>query len=147
MTDSRTGWTQGQFESWDKEKIFFRIWSPPGARGTLVIIHGFGEHSGRYEKFASRMEGLPVQIAVMDLRGMGRSGGKRVSAASMEDYLKDMTAFKVCLERDFAARVPMILLGHSLGGLLAVEWASRYPESIKTLILTSPFLGLKGLPL
>ncbi|HNX68570.1 MAG TPA: lysophospholipase [Candidatus Omnitrophota bacterium] len=138
-------WIEGCFESWDKEKIFFRIWDPAGARGTIILLHGFGEHSGRYVKFSESISGFPVRMAIMDHRGMGRSGGARVTVGSFEDYLRDITAFREHLSQHFRVQGPVVLLGHSLGGLLAVEWAIRNPSSLKALILTSPFLGLRGL--
>lgn len=140
-------WIQDRFESWDKEEIFFRYWNPPGAMETAMLLHGFGEHSGRYEKFPRKMPGLPIRMAVMDLRGMGNAGRKRMAACSLEDYLQDISAFEAHLCARGWIHSPVILLGHSFGGLLAVEWAVRYPTHIKKLILSSPFLGIKNLPL
>ena len=74
MGDFLAGWIHGNFESWDKSKLFYRFYPSPQARHTVLVIHGFGEHSGRYEKFPARMPGLRAQWAVMDLRGMGASG-------------------------------------------------------------------------
>lgn len=144
MGDSLAGWIHGHFESWDKTKMFYRFYPNPKARHTVLILHGFGEHSGRYEKFPERMPGLAAQWAVMDLRGMGASGGARGDVRSFEDYLKDMDAFIVHLRQKFAAPEKFILFGHSLGGLVAVHWGMRRPECIKTLVLSVPFLGFRG---
>ncbi len=139
-------WDQGYFESWDKTRLFYRFYPSPKARHTVLVVHGFGEHSGRYEKFPGRMSGLAVQWAVMDLRGMGASGGARGDVGSAEDYLKDMDAFIAHLQKKYAAPKKFILFGHSLGGLAAVYWGMKRPECIKTLVLSVPFFGFRGQP-
>lgn len=144
MTDFSKGWEQGSFESWDKTKLFYRFYPDPKANHTVLVLHGFGEHSGRYAKFPARMPGLHAQWAVMDLRGMGASSGTRGDAGSLGDYLKDVDAFMVYLRQKFAVPEKIILLGHSLGALLAVDWAMNRPERIKTLVLSAPFLRLRG---
>ena len=144
MADFLTGWISDHFDSWDKTKLFYRFFPSPKARHTVLVIHGFGEHSGRYVKFPERMSGLAVQWAVMDLRGMGASAGARGDVRAFEDYLKDVDAFVAHLQQKFSAPKKFILLGHSLGGLVAVHWAMRRPECIKTLVLSVPFLGFRG---
>jgi len=106
------------------------------------MLHGFGEHSGLYEKFPSRMERLSAQFAIMDHRGMGQSEGARGDIGSFDDYLRDVTAFVEHLRKKHAIPSKFILFGHSLGGLVATSWAMKNPEPVKRLILSSPFLGL-----
>lgn len=140
-------WVRGEFESWDGTKMFYRFFRCAKARHTVLLIHGFGEHSGRYEKFPERMPRLGVQWAIMDLRGMGQSGGARGDVSSFEDYLKDLDAFWGHLQRQHDLPDKCILLGHSFGGLLAIYWAMICPERIKRLILSVPFLGFRWQPL
>ena len=137
------GWRQGRFKSWDGTEIFYRFYPVPGARHTVIMIHGYGEHSGRYEKFPEKMRNLSAQFAVMDLRGMGKSGGARGDVGSLEDYLRDISGFIEHLRGTYAIPKKFILFGHSLGGLLAASWAMKNPEPVKILILSAPFMGLK----
>lgn len=136
-------WIQDHFKSRDGVKIFYRFYPAPGARHTVIMLHGYGEHSGRYEKFPGKMKGLSAQFAVMDFRGMGRSEGARGDIRSFDDYLKDTTAFIEHLRKKRSIPPKFILLGHSLGGLVAMCWAMKNPEPVKLLILSAPFLGLR----
>lgn len=139
------GWSEDYFKSWDGSHLFCRFFDPPKVRHTLVILHGYGEHSGRYLKFAEKFKGASVRLAIFDLRGMGRSMESSKEARDVRDYLGDVDAFMVHLRNKYRLKDKIILMGHSLGGLIAVEWAMVHSDSIKRLILTSPFLGLPAL--
>jgi alpha-beta hydrolase superfamily lysophospholipase len=106
------------------------------------MLHGYGEHSGRYMKFPERMPGLSAQLAIMDFRGMGKSDGVRGDVHAFEDYLRDVTVFVDHLRKKHGVPRKFILLGHSLGGLVAVLWSMKNQDPIKMLILSGPFLGL-----
>ena len=134
-------WIQDQFESFDGKNIFFRFLPDPGARHTLIILHGYGEHSGRYEKFSKRLAGTAVQIAVMDLRGMGLSAG---NPGPFQNFFSDISVFVAHLQEKYKVPQKFILMGHSFGGLLAAHWALKNQGCIKRLILSSPFLGFRG---
>ncbi len=136
-------WIHDQFKSWDGTKIFYRFYPLSGARHTVIMLHGYGEHSGRYEKFPEKMYGISAQFAVMDFRGMGLSEGARGDVNSFGDYLRDVTAFVAHLRSRYSIPRQFILFGHSLGGLVAVYWAIGNPEAVKMLILSAPFLGLR----
>ncbi|MSR76653.1 MAG: alpha/beta hydrolase [Candidatus Omnitrophica bacterium] len=137
----------GHFKTFDQKLLFYRYLPKPQAEATLVIVHGHGEHSGRYEKFASELKSLPVSIAVFDLRGNGRSEGEEVYVDSLADYLKDLSVFLNFIHQSLDNSGPMILLGHSLGGLISLQWTLQNPGSIKGLVLSSPCLGLNIPPL
>lgn len=139
-----SAWVQEYFKSSDGSEIFFRFFPVPNARHTLLIIHGYGEHSGRYEKFAAALGRASVQIAVMDLRGMGLSRGEEGRSAELQVFLEDFSAFANHLQTKFGIPRNFILLGHSLGGLFAIHWALGHPDRVKRLILSAPFLGLKA---
>lgn len=159
----QVGWVRDHFQSQDGTNIFYRFYPVSGARHTVIMLHGYGEHSGRYEKFPLKMNRLSsgssheaeprpeaqagrlsAQFAIMDFRGMGQSEGPRGDVASFDDYLKDVSAFIEHLRRRHSIPSKFILFGHSLGGLVAVSWAMMHPAPIKRLILSSPFLGLRA---
>ncbi|MFH0984558.1 MAG: alpha/beta hydrolase [Candidatus Omnitrophota bacterium] len=137
------GWIQEHFKGQDGKNIFYRFYPVSGARHTVIMLHGYGEHSGRYEKFPAKMGRLSAQFAVMDFRGMGRSEGPRGDVASFEDYLNDVTAFIEHLRRKHSIPSKFILFGHSLGGLVAAHWSMKHPAPVKLLILSAPFMGLR----
>lgn len=124
-------------------RLFFRYYRVPGASRNCLILHGHGEHSGRYEKIQAVLESEGISTAIFEYRGQGRSEGPDVYVDTFEDYIQDVSRFLVLLEERFGWKEPFILFGHSLGGLISVYWAQRFPEKVKALILSSPCLGLK----
>jgi len=126
--------------------LFSRIWRASSARTLLVLLHGFGEHGGRYEETAEHFARRGLSTCCLDLWGHGRSSGPRGDIERFEGYLEDLDGFlnyAAVLEARSSERPA--LLGHSFGGLLAVHWALRHPEAIRCLILQSPLLGV-GFP-
>jgi lysophospholipase len=133
----------GFFRTFDGLELFYRFHAARKDGGTLVFLHGHGEHSGRYEKFAERLKDLDVSIAGFDYRGHGRSQGEAVYVNHFEEYLRDISAFIDFIRGRYGVQKKIFLLGNSLGGLIAIHWAKREPEKIRALILSSPFLGLR----
>ena len=138
-----TSFVEGYFSGSGNLKRDYRFYPKENSTHTLVIAHGHGEHSARYEKFSDHLKNYPVSIASFDFRGHGRSEGAEVYVKSYEDFLDDLSAFTCFLEKEGQLKGKMILFGHSNGGLVSCHWAMRYPEKIEALILSSPFLGLR----
>lgn len=134
---------EGSFQSFDHTPLHYRYFPLEGASDTLVILHGHGEHSGRYEKFQDHFLPENMSVAVFDCRGQGQSGGEDVYAERFEDFLRDVSAFIDYLENRYGLHRKFFILGHSMGGLVAVHWAMRNPERVKALVLSSPFLGTR----
>ena len=129
--------------------------APAPLRGTVIVLHGYCEHRGRYRHVAEHLNRHGYQVLVGDLRGHGESGGERGFVSRFTDYLDDVRAFLACAAAELAgpgssspgaasgAPAKPILLGHSMGGLVGLEFALAYPEVLKALALSAPFLGLK----
>lgn len=122
-------------------ELFWQCWRLPGRRGVLVLVHGLGEHSGRYQNVVDAVEGVPVSVWALDLRGFGRSTGQRGHVDSFWDYMEDLDCF---LEHILAeeGEIPLFLLGHSYGALIALHYALCRPGRLAGLVLSSPCLGL-----
>ena len=120
-------------------EIFFQSWSAQSTRGAIVLVHGVGEHSGRYGNIIGRLDGKKISVYAHDHRGHGKSGGKRGHIDSIEDYIYDLKTF-VDYIRDQNKKIPMVLFGHSMGGLIALKYALTYPEDMDALVLSSPGL-------
>jgi lysophospholipase len=133
----------GKFESFDGKKLFYRYFSNPEAENTLILLHGHGEHSGRYQKFEKNLASANLSIATYDFRGHGQSEGPRVYIESFDEYVEDVSAFVKFMDAQFGLPKKFLFLGHSFGGLTAVNWAMRHPERIRALFLSSPCLGLR----
>jgi alpha-beta hydrolase superfamily lysophospholipase len=133
----------GFFYASDGKKLFYRCNSPRDHQDRLIILHGHGEHSGRYVKFFDRLLPFRGMIAASDMRGQGHSEGRQGHIDDFDDLLADVSAFITFLNGRFGAEKNIVLLGHSFGGLVAVHWALRNPGKLRKLILSAPCLGLK----
>jgi acylglycerol lipase len=118
-------------------KIFFRSWRPPTtARGAVVVVPGFNSHSGYYAGVAERLAAVGHATYAIDLRGRGRSDGERFYVDQFVDYVSDIAALMdVVKSRD--ARLPVFLLGHSAGGVLACLYTLEHPSALAGLICES----------
>lgn len=134
---------EGNFPGHDGLELHYRYYKNSEAQDTLLILHGHGEHIGRYQKFPTNLADKRLNIATFDARGHGTSGGLPVYINSYEDYINDVSSFVGFLEKQFALPSKFFLLGHSNGGLVAIHWAVRCPERLKALFLSAPFLGLR----
>ena len=121
-------------------ELFCRVCAPESPRGALAIVHGYGEHSGRYREFARWLAARGWLVAACDLPGHGKSPGRRGHIRSFSDYLAAVKALLAEVRR--AVPAPVFLLGHSLGGLIAARYLQLQPGAAAGLILSSPFFGL-----
>ena len=129
--------------------LFRQWWRPgpgPGApRAVLVNLHGLGDHSGLY---AALVEALPqrgIAVHAYDHRGHGRSDGQRAFIRSWSEYLDDLGAFLDVIAAEEPG-VPVFLLGNSLGGLIALDFAISRRSPLRGVAAASPPLGAVGVP-
>jgi alpha-beta hydrolase superfamily lysophospholipase len=105
----------------------------------ILLVHGFQEHSGRYVELAGELSGAGFDVVRFDLRGHGRSGGRRGDVRDFEDFLVDVDRV---FEAAVAPDARRFLLGHSLGGLIALRWVqTRGRDLLSGLVLSAPWLG------
>lgn len=115
-----------------------RRWEPTGdARAEMVLCHGLAEHSGRYEKVGDRFAASGIRVTAYDQIGFGASGGRRAWVDEWSDVL-DQIQNHVEVARETAR--PVVLLGHSLGGLFALEYALAERPKPDLLVLSAPML-------
>ena len=115
-----------------------RHWPATDARATVLLIHGISEHSGRYEHVGRFLAERGFEVVAIDLRGFGQSGGRRACVDSFEDYFDDV---EDQLAEVRALGVPVVLLGHSMGGLIALSYALTSRPGPDLLALSAPALG------
>lgn len=111
-------------------------------RGAVLVTHGYGEHSGRYDELVAALTKQGLCVATYDLRGHGRSGGPRGHIETFDDYVNDADALLEKLAEDAAWTGKPVLFGHSLGGLISTHVALSAQDRFRGLALTSPFFGL-----
>jgi len=121
-------------------------WKPAGeARGVVCLVHGIGEHVGRYPHVAAALNQAGFAVIGLDLRGHGRSEGPRGFTPSYDAYLDDMDL----LLGEARSRYPggrIVLYGHSLGGLLVLYYPIRRKAAVSGVVASSPQLRLAFKP-
>jgi alpha-beta hydrolase superfamily lysophospholipase len=129
----------------DGAALHVRSWGPPeGApRGTILLTHGMGEHSGRYDHVAERLTGAGLRVLTWDLRGHGRSDGER---GDIEHYDLLVDDLQEVWSLASAGPKPLFLYGHSLGGQITLNFAVRHRPEAAGLIITSPWFRLAFRP-
>jgi acylglycerol lipase len=119
-------------------RIRYRTWLPAAPpTGVVVIAHGFAEHGGRYASVASRLLTDGLAVRAPDHRGHGLSDGKRTSVVRFDDYVDDLTSVVEQAREEWEPR-RVILLGHSMGGLIALRLAERASVPIDGLVVSAP---------
>ena len=130
------------FRSADGLKIFYRRYQADSEKARMVIAHGLGEHSGRCDNVVERLLPLGISVWAPDHRGHGQSDGRRGHVSSFSQYVEDLRKLVEIARDGMAGGVKIFLLGHSLGGLIALRFAAGFPEMIDGVIISSPSLGV-----
>jgi acylglycerol lipase len=132
----------GFVESADGIKIAYRAWPRAGTQITFAVVHGLGDHAGRYERFARGMANHGMGTFAVDLRGHGMSPGQRGHVDSWSQWTDDVSAFVKHVAA--VADSEVVPLGHSFGGaaLLSTVLAGKLP-STRRFVVSSPALKLK----
>ncbi|MDE3720492.1 lysophospholipase [Nocardiopsis sp. N85] len=123
-------------------RLAARAWAPTGGEPTwlAVLVHGYGEHLGRYEQVAADLVAAGAVVYGADHRGHGGSSGERVLIDDFAGVVEDV--HRVVTQARTAYRtLPLILIGHSMGGLIASRYAQTHPEAPTALVLSGPVLG------
>ena len=118
--------------------LLLRSWEPVGGdpRAVILIVHGLGEHSGRYEHVGGHLARQGFLAKALDLRGFGASEGPRAYAAGFDVYLDDLAPH---VAEATGRAIPVIMLGHSMGGLVALRYAQER-SGLDLLVLSSPVM-------
>jgi alpha-beta hydrolase superfamily lysophospholipase len=131
----------------DGTQLYARHWAPTEApKAVVVIMHGLKDHSARYAAFATRLTGAGYSVYAFDLRGHGRSSGKRVAPGRWWRYVDDLDRFLASIETREPGR-PVFVFGHSMGGAIATAAAIQHEPRIAGLILSGPALAIDAQPL
>jgi alpha-beta hydrolase superfamily lysophospholipase len=137
----------GSFGGVLDRRIFWRSWTPDdrAARAVIVLVHGLGEHSGRYDHVVARLVGEGYAVHTADHRGHGRSDGPRAFIEDIDNVVADVDTL---VDRAVAAQpgVAVFMLGHSMGGLIALRYALAHQERLAGLILSAALAQLDAVP-
>ncbi|MGW0770076.1 alpha/beta hydrolase [Streptomyces sp. NPDC002676] len=125
--------------------IAVREWPHAGPRYLALLVHGYGEHAGRYDGPAAVLTGHGAAVYAPDHMGHGKSAGERVVIEDFEDVVTDVHRV-ADLARAAHPGLPLVMVGHSMGGLIASRYAQRYGDELTALVLSGPVIGAWELP-
>ncbi len=140
---------EGSFEGSGGLELYSQCWRPGGRpKAALAIVHGMGEHSGRYGNVTAALVPRGYAVHGFDLRGCGRSPGQRGHIDSWSQFRDDAGAFvRAVGEQECIAcpppgepGVPLFLMGHSMGGLIVLDYVLRRPEDLAGTLISGPGL-------
>jgi alpha-beta hydrolase superfamily lysophospholipase len=127
----------GSFTGKGGIEIFFQKWIADKAKAAIIIVHGVGEHSGRYDNLIKAFTDKKISVFAIDHRGHGKSDGKRGHIDSFMDYVYDLKLFLEFIKEENKG-LPVIVFGHSMGGVIATKYAMTYPDDLSMLVISSP---------
>ncbi len=136
--------SEGSFTATDGLTIYHQSWLPDGDAATgpkavVILVHGLGEHSGRYQHVAERLVSAGYAVHALDHRGHGKSEGTRVFVKSYDEFMSDLSQYRTWVEEQHPG-LPVVMLGHSMGGNLAMGHALDHQAGLAGLALSGAAL-------
>ena len=127
-----------EFASTGGERIFYQAWLPSSSpRAVLLLVHGLAEHSGRYEGFAEFFTAAGFAVYALDHPGHGKSDGRRGHIKRFSDFTNALGVFAVEVRKQHPD-IPMVLVGHSMDGLIAADFLIERQSDFAMAVLSGP---------
>ena len=133
--------SEGNFVTPDALTIYHQAWLPDGdPKAVVILLHGLAEHSGRYAHVAKALTDAGYAVHALDHRGHGKSDGKRTYVKSYAEYQRDILQFRRLVELQHPD-LPLFVLGHSMGGNLALGHVLDHQAGVRGMALSAPALA------
>jgi acylglycerol lipase len=126
---------EGEFEGVGGLKIYYQAWLPDSPKAAVLIAHGLAEHSGRYLNVVNELIPKNYAIYAIDHRGHGKSEGEINYVDSFDQYIEDLKLLFNILKKKHS-KIPIFLLGHSMGSFIATFFTKKYENLLTGLILS-----------
>jgi alpha-beta hydrolase superfamily lysophospholipase len=136
---------EGFLASADGRRLYWQRYAPRSPRATVMVLHGAGDHSGRYPGITDALVRAGHEVALLDFRGHGQSDGRRWYVDQFEDYLADLDAFAAHVRAGAGGR-RIFVVAHSQGGHVAAHWGLRAGLGVAGFVLSSPYFRLAIAP-
>jgi alpha-beta hydrolase superfamily lysophospholipase len=135
----------GTFPSDDGIELYYQHWwSDPPAHGVMVMVHGLGGHSGLFDNVVAAIATVGYHLYALDLRGNGRSPGRRGYINRWSEFRGDVGAFLDFINQS-QPNLPKFILGHSVGGAVVLDYVLHDPIGLQGAIISNPTLGAVGI--
>src|SRR4051794_35631845 len=135
---------EGRFGGEGSVEIYWQAWLPEGEpRAVIVLAHGASEHGGRYAWTGEELTRRGYAVYAIDHRGHGRSAGDRAVIDRMRNAVEDLHTLVERAQAAYAGR-PLVLLGHSMGGAVAIAYTSEHEDALDALVLSGPLAVLEA---
>lgn len=136
---------ESNFKAADGTTLFYQTWHPEAKpRAVMAMVHGFGDHSGRYTNIVEALSPKGIVFYGYDHRGHGKSEGKRGYISNWAEYREDLGTF-LNLVRDREKGIPFFIYGHSMGGLIVLDYLIHNQTDINGAIVSTPLLAQPGI--
>ncbi len=131
--------TERSFDGVGGVRIVYDVWEPEekDCRGVVVLCHGYAEHARRYDHVAQRLGESGLVVYALDLRGHGRSGGKRVYLRDISEYTEDFHTLVGIAAAEYP-ELKRVVLGHSMGGGVVFAYGVEHPDDYAAMVLSGP---------
>jgi len=130
----------------ENASLYYQYWKVENPRAILIIVHGFGEHTDRYDHVARHFCQHGISCYAIDHRGHGRSAGPRWNVEDFDYFVADLHKF-ISMVKEREGKNKYFMQGHSLGGEIALKYALVHPGDIDALFVSGPVLGQQGMTL
>lgn len=133
---------EGFFSAKDQTRLYWRSLLPDSPKAIVGMVHGYGDHSGRYLQMMQALAQQQVGTIAFDYRGHGKADGRRADVKAWADYVGDLDVFWQRVRSTAGTNVPTFLFAHSHGALMATHWAFGRPQGLKGLVMSAPYYQL-----
>jgi len=143
--DTRYTHEEGTLTTSDGVVLYTQSWRAARPKATIVLIHGVSEHSTRYKHVGEYFAAQGYTVHTMDLRGHGRSPGRRILVRQLDEHSNDVATFLAWVRAQGSqsnAEQPLFLMGHSMGGLIVTYYVLTQKPALAGVILSSPAIKL-----
>ncbi|PGY09723.1 alpha/beta hydrolase [Bacillus sp. AFS031507] len=139
--------TEGTFNGVDGTELFFQVIEPLTApKAAVILVHGHGDHSGGLQNLSESLVEKEYIVYAFDLRGHGKSTGKRGFIRSWDEFRGDLHMFRKLVSLD-QPELPLYIVGHSIGGLITLDYCLDHSAGISGIVAISPAISYEVTPI
>jgi alpha-beta hydrolase superfamily lysophospholipase len=133
----------GSFEDAAGTRLRTVVWPAGTPRGRILVVHGLGEHSGRFSLLARALRDRGYSVFLYDQRGHGRSEGRRAYVSGFDRFVEDLALAAAAAERALEGPGTLFLYGHSMGALVLIRFLQTHRPRTPGVVLSAPWLGTR----